>query len=210
MLTARETERALFKPVFHFVPDCRAAQRLLDYLVKFYLVLYSVRTRTVRYVVVNTHRKRIGFLKHHTYVATEFVYVDVLVKNIPTVVTDFSRYLHVGNKVVHSVEGFKKSRFSASRGTNESSNAFFGNGYIDILQRLVIAVPQTKVFCRDYLRFFAKLTLGESVQFTHVFLLFSKYLPTRVAARFNSNVSIRRMAAMAKATPNSPSSFAYT
>ena len=165
-------------------------------------------TRTVRYIVVNTHRERIGFLKHHTHVATEFVYVNVLVKNIPTVVTDFSRYPYVRNKVVHSVESFKKRGFSASGRSYQRRNAFFGNGYIDILQRLVVAVPQTKVFCRDYLSFFVKLTHGGSIQFTHVFLLFSKYLPTRVAARFNSNVSIKRMAAIAKATPNSPSSFA--
>ena len=64
---------------------------------------------------------------------------------------------------------------------------------IHIFQGLMVAIPQAHIFNRDN---------------THKLLLFAKCFCTKVAAKLIRTVRTIRMAAMAKATPNSPCSFA--
>lgn len=101
----------------------------------------TYRSRSVCHIVVYTHRKGIWLLKNHTHVATKLVDIYFIVnvhvsdKKLPL---DFAPV----DKVVHTIEAFQKSGFSASRRTYESRDLFLGNFYIYVFERLKIAVMQ--------------------------------------------------------------------
>ena len=59
--------------------------------------------RTESDVIVDAHRERIGFLKHHTNPFAEDIYIHISV-NILVVKANVACYLTTLNKVVHSVE----------------------------------------------------------------------------------------------------------
>ena len=97
-------------------------------------------------VVIYAHRERIGLLKYHSDLPAEFIYIGFGSKNIFTVIGYVTGYFDAGNQIIHTIKGFKKGGFSASRRTDKRGYAFFGNIHIYIKKRLVFAVPKAKVF----------------------------------------------------------------
>ena len=91
------------------------------------------------------------------------------------------------------LSSFQEGRLAAAGWTNKCGYALFGDLNIHTFQCLMVAVPQAHIFYRDH---------------THKLLLFLKCFCTSVAAKLIRTVRTIRMAAMAKATPNSPCSFA--
>src|SRR5208337_5624853 len=65
LLATGETQGGIVQPVFHLVPDGSMAEALLDNPVEFASVLHAMDLRTVRDVLVDRFRERVGFLEDH-------------------------------------------------------------------------------------------------------------------------------------------------
>ena len=194
LLAAGETERVFAQAVFHLVPDGRAAQRLFDDLVELRAVFDAVRARAVGDVVVDAHRERVRFLKDHADLAPQLVDIRAGGKNVLLAVAHIARDLHAGDEVVHAVERFEKRGLAAAGRPDERRDALFRNVHADIVQRLMVSVPEIQTLNRHNI--------------THRLLFLLKYLSTSMAAPLMSSVRSIKMAAMAKATSNCPCSLA--
>ena len=84
--------------------------------------------------------------------------------------------------------------YTAAGRADKCGNALFGDFNIHIFECLMVAIPQAHIFYSN--------------DITHKLLLFAKCFCTKVAAKLIRTVKTIRIAAMAKATPNSPCSFA--
>ena len=179
--------------IFDFIPYGRIPQRTLYDFVQLHLVGDAVGTGAVGNIIVDAHGEGIGFLEHHANLLAQLVHIHFLGENVGALISNVTGDLHAGDQVVHAVEGFQESRLTAAGRADKCGNALFGDFNIHIFQCLMVAVPQAHIFYRDN---------------THKLLLFAKCFCTKVAAKLISTAKTIRMAAMAKATPNSPCSFA--
>ena len=148
----------------------------------------------VGHIVIDAHGEGIGLLKHHTHFLPQVVYVLTFGKDVLALEGDLAGDFYLGNQIVHPVQGLQEGGLAAAGRPDKGGNAVFRDVHVDILQCLKLAVPK------------AQILGGNNI--AHRLLLFAKYLPTTVAARLIITVSTIKMAAMAKATPNSPCSFA--
>ena len=194
LLAAGEAEGIFLQAVFHLIPDGRAAQGLFDDLVELRAVFDTVRARAVGDVVVDAHRKRVRLLKDHADLAPQLVDVRAGGENVLLAVAHIARDLHARDEVVHAVERFEKRGFAAAGRPDERRDALFGDIHTDIVQCLMVPVPEVQALdCHNV---------------THRLLFLLKYRSTSVAAPLMSSVRIIKMAAMAKATSNWPCSLA--
>ena len=193
LLTAGKTQRRFFQPILHFIPDGGVFQRSFHDLIEFRFILHAVSTGAVGHIVINTHGKGIGLLKDHADIAAKLVYINGRGKNIFASVKNVPLDLYGRHQIVHAIQCFQKSGFPAARRADQRGDAFFGNFNGNIFQGMVRAIPQIQLF------------RGNDI---HNFFLRLKYLPTSSAATLMAMVSTIRMAAIAKATPNSPCSLA--
>ena len=106
LLSARKPQSALFQSVLHFVPDTRPFQRRLHDFVERGFFPHAERTRSERNVIVNRHRKRIRFLKHHTHFFTQKIHVGVFRENILFPDFEFALDSASFHKIVHPVQNF--------------------------------------------------------------------------------------------------------
>ena len=117
---------------------------------------HAVRARAVGDVVVNAHRERVRLLKHHADLPAQLVHVrraDRKCRSLP--IFHLPGDFHIRHQVVHAVERFEKRRFAAAGRADQCGDALFRNAHADILERLMIAVPQTQVPNRDTYRSFS-------------------------------------------------------
>ena len=105
LLSAAHSKSAFVQPVFYFVPDCRTAQGFFYNFIKFAFFLKSVSTRSVCNVVINTHRKRIRFLEHHSDAFSKDINVNIF-KQIFSVKKNFTFYAASFYKIIHPVQAF--------------------------------------------------------------------------------------------------------
>ena len=102
LLASRKAHGTFFQSVLQFIPDCRVSQRFLHDLIQLRFVPDSMCPRSVGYIVIDTHRKRIRFLKSHTHPFPEQINVHISV-NIFSVQSDFSRNLTSFHQIIHTV-----------------------------------------------------------------------------------------------------------
>ena len=105
LLAAGKAQRTLLQPVLHLVPDGGAAQALLHQLVQLLLAVVAVQAGAVGHVVVDAHGERIGLLEHHADAAAQVGHVHVLIQNILAVEQSLAGDAHIGNQIVHPVQG---------------------------------------------------------------------------------------------------------
>ena len=196
LLTAGEPQGALFQSVLHLVPDGCIPQGLLHDLIQLFFRGGPVGTGTVGNVIIDAHGEGIRLLEHHADVPPQGAHVHVLIENAAAVIAHLPGNPHRGDQVVHAVQGFQKGGLSAAGGPDEGRDVLFGDGHVDPLQGMGISVPELQIFRRNNI--------------THTLLLLAKYLPTSEAEKLIISVKNIKIAAMAKAAPNSPSSLAYT
>ena len=150
-----------------------------------------------RAVVEHIHVvEQVKALEHHADVPPQGAHVHVLIENAAAVIAHLPGNPHRGDQVVHAVQGFQKGGLSAAGGPDEGRDVLFGDGHVDPLQGMGISVPELQIFRRNNI--------------THTLLLLAKYLPASEAEKLIISVKNIKIAAMAKAAPNSPSSLAYT
>lgn len=63
-------------------------------------------------------------------------------KNIALLVQHLACDPHLGDQVVHTVQGFEEGGFPAAGGTDQGGDALFRDLHINIFQCLGLAVPQ--------------------------------------------------------------------
>ena len=133
-------------------------------------------------------------MKDHTDLPPKFADIGRRIIDILAVIAYAAGDFDITHQVVHTVQRFQQGGFSAAGRADQGRDTFFRNAHIDIAQRLMAAIPQ------------AQLLYGNDIAHSSFFLL--KWFDTRSAVRFRSSVISIRMAAIANATPNSPSSLA--
>ena len=82
LLSAGETERALFELVLRLVPDGGAFERSFHDLVKLRAAAHALQPGGVGDVVVNAHRERVRLLEHHADAAAKLRDVDLVAVNV--------------------------------------------------------------------------------------------------------------------------------
>ena len=89
-------------------------------------------TGAVCNIIVNTHRERIGLLKHHTNITAKLVHIHIFIEYVATVVAKLARDFYNRDKVVQAVKGFKKCGLAASGRADQRRDPLFGNGNVYI------------------------------------------------------------------------------
>ena len=109
------------------------------------MITDPVNPRSVSNIIINGHRERICFLEHHPDSLPQNIGIHILV-NIHTVQCDFSLNPAALYQIIHTVKRLHESGFSAAGRSDQRGNPMFLNAKIDILQRLVITVPEIQIF----------------------------------------------------------------
>src|SRR5205807_7881392 len=102
LLTAGEADRARLQAIFHFVPERRLRERLLDALLE--AVLHSEHLETPRDVVEDRLREWVRPLEDHPDHAAHGDRIDVIRRYVVTVVADRPGLTEAGDEIVHAVE----------------------------------------------------------------------------------------------------------
>ena len=194
LLAAGQPQRVLPQPILHLVPDGRRPQGLLHDLVQLGPVPHAVGAGPVGHIVVNAHGERIGLLEHHAHLPPQLVDIHIRREDVLSVVAHRTLDAHAGHQIVHPIQRLEERGLAAAGRPDQGGDALFRDVHAHMVQRLRTAVPQIQPHHRD--------------DITHRLLRFLKYRPVRDAARSMSSASAIRMAAMAKATSNSPCSLA--
>ena len=105
LLSAGHSERTLFQPVFHLIPDRRIAQGFFHDLIQLCLGTDAVRARSVCDIVVNAHRERIRLLEYHADTPAQQIHVHAAVDVFP-VEQHLSCDLTSLYQIVHAVQAF--------------------------------------------------------------------------------------------------------
>ena len=101
-------------------------------------------SRSVRNVIVNTHRERIRLLEYHADTAAQQIDVTVLI-DIPTIEHDVARDTAVFHQIVHAVERTQQRRLAAAGRSDECGDLILLDIQIDIVQGVKIAVMQIHI-----------------------------------------------------------------
>ena len=101
------------KPVFDLLPQRRVLEALLDDLVDLRLGP-AEDVRTVRDIVVDRFRKRIGALEQHADLAAKVDDIGIGRQHVVAVEQYFSGSARARSQVVHPVEDPQEGRFAAA------------------------------------------------------------------------------------------------
>src|SRR5437870_730623 len=100
--------------IFNFFPQGGGRQGLLNDLIEIESPFSeAIHPHPVSDVVVNRHRKWIGFLKDHTNPAPEMDDVHSIGIDVPAIELDFALQASAWNEIVHAIQRPEKSRLSA-------------------------------------------------------------------------------------------------
>ena len=127
LLAARKAQGAFFQAILHFVPQGCAAQASFHDLIQLGLGMAAVQPGAIGDIVVNAHGKRICLLKHHANVAPQSGDIQLGVQNILAAVQCLAGDAHAGHQILHTIEGFQKSGFSAAGRADQGRDLLFGN-----------------------------------------------------------------------------------
>jgi len=195
LLSAGETERALFELVLRLVPDGGAFERSFHDLVKLRAAAHAVQPGGVGDVVVNAHRERVRLLEHHADAAAKLRDVDLVAINVVAVEEHRAVNFAARHKIVHAVERFDICGFAAARGADERRDLVGKNVRIDAVERLKCAVAKVELF-------------GLQNGFHNFYRSFPALRAVSEARRLSASVSTSSTAAMPKAISNLPCSLA--
>src|ERR1041384_7007252 len=88
---------------------------------------------SVRYIVVNRHRKRIRPLKNHTNTAAEIDDIRAIRGDILAVELDRTFQASARDRVAHSIQGTQKSRLAATGRSDQRGNESLPDLHRDVV-----------------------------------------------------------------------------
>ena len=78
-------------------------------------------SRTISDIIINTHRKWIRFLKHHSDPLTQQIDIHIPI-DILSIQSDISVNPASLNQIIHSIEGFQQCGFSTAARPDKRRN----------------------------------------------------------------------------------------
>src|SRR3954454_701924 len=154
LLSAGQTEAARVQFILDFVPQRSTAQRLFDTAVEFALSYRFIKFDAESDVVVDRHRKRSRFLKHHADSGAQ--QIDVLVRRQD--VLSVKQHLALGALVrvegVHPIENAQQRRLPTVGRTDEGRHLVAIERERNRFQRLRLAIEKAEMPNRHLFRGF--------------------------------------------------------
>ena len=154
LLSTGHSQCALFQTILYFIPDGCSAQRLLNDIIKLGFIMNAVGSRPIGNIVIDAHRKWIRLLEYHSHPFSQQVYIYIFI-DIHTVQSDLPGDLTSFYQIIHTIQGFQQSGFSASGRSDERCDLFLRKIQIYIFQGMEICVIKIQI---------------RYVKFTHNFL----------------------------------------
>src|SRR5215831_11736404 len=145
LLAAREAQARGIELVLDLVPQCAAAQRLLDPTVHLGLGNLLIEADAEGDVLVDRHRKRRRLLEHHADPRPQQIEIETGIENVGLVQHQLADRALPRIEIVHPVEDAQQGRLAAARRSDEGGDAIGAQREIDVLQRMVFAVVEIQV-----------------------------------------------------------------
>src|SRR3984893_12499682 len=150
LLAAGQAESAGVELVLDLVPQRAAAQRLFDTAVHLGSGNLFVEPPPERDVLVDRHRKRRRFLKHHADPGAQQIEIEFGIKHAGGIQHDLTGRALAGIEIIHAIEDPQQRRLAAAGRSDEGGDAIGAECEIDVLQRVVFAVIEIQVAHRDF------------------------------------------------------------
>src|SRR5262245_53044422 len=136
------------KLVLYFVPQRRAAQRLLDLLRD--IAAVAVEPQPERHVAVDAHRERIRLLENHPDVAAHRDRIDPACVNVLAAEQNLPFEAEAPDEVIHPVDTSKSRALAASGRANKSGDGVPRDFQGNVAKRLELAVIEFRDLAVDY------------------------------------------------------------
>ncbi len=138
-----ERPRALScEAVADLVPQRRAAQALLDDVVELAALGDPLQLAAVGDVLPDRLGERVGLLEHHADALAQQVHVELGVEDAVALEQHVALDAHALDEVVEAVEAADERRLAAARGADEGGDAALRDLQRDVVERLLLAVPE--------------------------------------------------------------------
>ena len=118
LLSTGHPQCRFIQPVFDFVPDGCIPQRFFYDFIQLAFRPNAMRPRTIGNVIINTHRKRVCLLKHHTHPFPQQVDVHRTI-NIFVVQPNIPCNLTALHQIIHSIQGTQQGGLAATGWSNK-------------------------------------------------------------------------------------------
>ncbi|CEE65186.1 hypothetical protein XAC2852_300002 [Xanthomonas citri pv. citri] len=147
LLATGKTQRALPQLVLDLVPQRALAQGLLDAVLHVGFGQFFVVADAVGHVFEDGHRKRHRLLEHHAHLAAQAVHRVLRRQDVFVVQQYLAARFHLRIQRVDAVEDAQQGRLAAAGGTDQRSDALFGDLDVDALERVVLVVIEIQIAC---------------------------------------------------------------
>src|SRR5208283_2347460 len=148
LLAAGQRQSARIELVLDLVPQCRATERVLDFLRVVAFVAVEAKSET--YIPENTHREGIGLLEDHPDVPAHRDGINLAGIDILTPKENVPLEAEPSDQVVHAVETAQSRALAASGGADEGGNGAPLDLQGDIAKGLELAVMQLRNLAVDH------------------------------------------------------------
>ncbi|CAB4561079.1 unannotated protein [freshwater metagenome] len=154
LLSTRESGSGLIQALLDLFPEVCSLERRLDEVICIRLRnLLAVELYSREYVVSNRHRgERVGTLKHHSHLTSNFDRVGVGCVEVLAVDQNLSFDARAGDHFVHAVECAQEGGLAATGGADEGGDRLGLDGERNVGDGFEVAVVDIEVANLDALR----------------------------------------------------------
>src|ERR1700761_402947 len=149
LLAAGKPQRVLLELVLDLVPQCCAAQRLLDADVHVGARELFVVTDAVGDVLEDRHREWHRLLEYHADLAAQAVHRIARVEDVLVVQHDLALGFELGIDRIDAVEDAQQGRLAATGGSDDRSDLLLRNLHVDALESMETLVVEMQVLDGD-------------------------------------------------------------
>src|SRR5262249_39766093 len=142
--------RRVLQPVLDLVPERRGLQAALDRRTEPGPGPFSVDAQRVRHVVEDRHGEGVGLLEHHADAAAEVDHVHTADVDVGAVEEELALDPYAVDQIVETVHTAQQRALATAGGTDQGRDLAPGGRHADLVERLVLSVPEREATHIDY------------------------------------------------------------